>query len=568
MLKNKVAGAAQSDSFTSDSSSVESLLKIESQNLSGTVTINGKQVLIDLTDDLNTIATKLATDKDGNPSGISAKVVEDSSGSSPTFRLQIEGMSSWTDSNNVLQALGVVEGKREDVVGVTASVANTTDGSSPITADTKITDIYGYNTNSSGDKITISGKLHDGTAVTATDFAITSSTTVGDLLTQINSTFGNVTASLTSDGKIQVVDNATGTSQLSVNLSATITDPNGGVLDFGSFGQVGAVKKFVLQQGEDAAFTLDGMNMTSTTNTVTGTIPGVTLNLLAQDANTTVTLNVGSDTKGIEDKVNALLTAYNNTVSFINTQMTYNEDAKTTGGPLFGDNTLKSIKQQLQNSILNPVGTSSIKYLSDVGIKIGKDNKLTLDTSKFESVLATNHDDVVNLFSDSGSSTNLQFQYSGSGTATLSGPYEISISQLGGSEQNIAGQINGYEASGSGNYLTLSNSASKADGLSVLYTGTTVPASTTFTFSRGIASILSNLTNQLTDSVDGTVTLQETSVQTSIDAITKKISSTQDNIDHKMATLKAQFIAMDSAVAQMQQTMSYLSSQLSALSSG
>jgi flagellar hook-associated protein 2 len=568
VVKNTVAGGAQSDSFSSASTSVEALLGIDGQDLSGTVTINGKQVALDLTDSLNTIASTLTS------AGVSTTVVPQTSGSTTTYKLQVEGMSSWTDSNNVLQALGLIEGNRANEVGVTGSVANTTDGSTPITAATKITDIYGYNTNSSGDKITISGTQNDGTAATSTSLAITSSTTVQDLLTQIDNTFQNVTASVTSDGQIQVLDNATGTSQLSVNLQTTVTDPNGGVLDFGSFGQAGAVKKYVLQQGENASFSVDGMNMTSTTNTVTGAIPGVTLNLQGQDPNTTLTLNVATDTQGIESAVNSFITAYNNTMSFINTQNTYTPNASTngdgstsgsTGGPLFGDNTLQNVKQQLQTTVLSKVGTSQYDYLADIGITIGDNGTLSLNSSTFTQALSTNFNDVVNLFTSWGSSSSPDFTFSGNDSSTQSGTYAVNITQLSGNGQNIAGTIDGQQATGSGNFLTLDNASSLANGLSIQYSGTTVPASTNFTFSNGIASLISNLTNQLTDPVSGTITLQENGIQTSINSLTKKMTDMQNNINQQMSNMQTEFENMNSTVAQLDQTQSYLTTQLASL---
>ena len=91
-------------------------------------------------------------------------------------------------------------------------------------------------------------------------------------------------------------------------------------LSFGSFGQVGTVRKYVLQQGTDASFTVDGMSMTSSTNTVTTAIQGVTLNLLGADPNTTLTVNVGHDTQGIESEINAMISAYNSVMSYVNTQ--------------------------------------------------------------------------------------------------------------------------------------------------------------------------------------------------------------------------------------------------------
>ncbi len=561
VIKNSLTGGAASDAFSSSSTSVEALLGIESQDLSGTVTINGTSVDLDLTDSLDTIKNKLTA------AGISASVVSSTSDSTTTYRLNIEGMTSWTDQNNVLQALGLVEGQRNDSVGTTGSAANTTDGSTAITASTKIADIYGYLNQDPNDKIVISGTTHDGTTVGPIDFSLGSDTTVGDLLSQIESAFGDVTASVTSDGKIQVVDNATGTSQLTVSLQADLAGTNSGTLDFGTFGSVGTVHKYVLQQGEDAVFSVDGFQMTSSSNTVTNAISGVTLNLQGEDSGTTVTVNVDRDTQAVEDKVNAMISAYNDVITFVNEQMTYDTETGTTGGALFGDNTLKSIKSNLQSTMLTQVGTSSIKYMSDIGITIGSDNMLTLNTDTFESALETNFTDVVNLLADSGTSTDSSIQYSYNSRLTASGTYTVDISQLAGSGQSLTGTIDGYDVSGSGSTLTLSNSASKANGLVVSFTGSTVPASAQVTVSRGIASLLESVAYQVTDPVSGSVELQKTSIQKTIDDLDSKISDQETLIDQKMNLLQSQFIAMEDAVTKLQAMQSYLTSQFSSSSS-
>ena len=365
-IKNQVTGGAQSDAFSSSSTGVAALLGTSS--LSGTVTINGTQVAVDTTDSLTTIATDLTN------AGIQASVVSSTSGSQKSYRLSIANMTSYTDQNNVLQSLGLIQGNRNDVVGVTGSVANTTDGSTAITASTNIANIFGY-TNNSGDAIAISGTAHDGTAVTSTNFAISSTTTVGDLLTQIQNLFGNVTASVTSDGKIQVIDNATGTSDLSVNLTSSIGS-NSGTLNFGSFGQAATISKRVLQQGTNAAFTVDGMSMTSTSNTVTNAVSGVTLNLLGADPNTTLTVGVGYDTTGIENEVSNMVSAYNGVMSYINSNMSYNTQTNQTGGPLFGSTALESIKSQLESTVLSRVGRGP----SNISVKSGLPRAATLSS--------------------------------------------------------------------------------------------------------------------------------------------------------------------------------------------
>ncbi len=549
-LRHAVTGGAQSDSFSSASTGVDTLLGISSQALSGNVVIDGKTATIDLSDSLTKIASDLTT-----LYGVNAKVVSNAAGDQNS--LQIEGMTSWTDENNVLQALGVIQGSRNDIVGVKSSVGNTTDGTTAITSTTKITDIYGYLANTAGDKITLSGKTHSGATVAATDLAIDGTTTMGSLLTQIQTLFGpSVTASITSDGKIQVIDNQTGDSQLSVSLQTTLTGANPGKLDFGTFSTVGAVRKYEIQQGQDASFSIDGVEMTSSTNTITTAIPGVTINLLGQDPNTTVTLNVDQDSKAIEDKVNKMLSAFNDVLSFVKTQMAYDSNTKKTGGPLFGNNSLKAIKSQLQNLMQQKVGSGTYSYMSQIGVQIGSDGKYTLNTATFESALSTNFNDVVNILSDSGASTNSSFQYSSSGRTTASDTYTINITQ-----PPLAGTIDGYAATVKDNVLSLSNAASGANGLAVTYTGTSASDSTTFTFSRGIASLIDSAIYSMTDASNGQLTLQQNASQSLIDAMSSKITRTQDQIDQKMALLQTQFEAMDSAVTQVQSMATYLSQQ-------
>ncbi|HYA41523.1 MAG TPA: flagellar filament capping protein FliD [Syntrophobacteraceae bacterium] len=557
-IKNHVTGGAESDAFSSSSTGVAALLGAAS--LTGPVYINGIQVTIDTTDSLQTIASDMDT------AGIQASVVKAANG---TCRLAIANMTSYTDYDNILQSLGLIQGNRPDIVGVTGSAANTSDGSTPITTSTKIANIFGYTYNS-GDTITISGTTHNGTTVTATPFTITQTTKVGDLLNAIQSAFdpnstGSVTAALNSDGQIQVIDNQTGTSQLSVNLTSSIS-ANSGTLSFGSFGQVGTISKRVLQQGADAAFTVDGMSMTSSSNTVTTAIPGVTLNLLGGDSGTTLTLNVTHDVQGVENNINGMVSAYNDVMSFINTQMSYNTQTQQTGGPLFGNTALESIKSQLESSVLAQVGTGTFQYLSQIGITQGGNAQLSFDTTTFENALSTNFNGVADLFTDSAVSSNSLFQYVYDSSTTQSGTYNVTVSQLPGSGQNIAGTIDGYQATGKGNVLSLSNGSSGADGLGIAYTGNTVGDSATITVSRGIASLMVGLVNGFNDPVNGTVTAEEGGLQSNITQLNNQVSNMQSNITMQINNLQTEFINMDETVAQLDSMQSYLSYQLASLS--
>lgn len=113
------------------------------------------------------------------------------------------------------------------------SLANTTDGVTPITEDTAFGEIFGAGVQS-GDTIRINGTTHDGNSAIGT-FTVgdPETTTLADLLTRIRSTFnGKVSASIDDSGRLLVTDNEVGSSALTVTLIEE--NEGGGALNLGS----------------------------------------------------------------------------------------------------------------------------------------------------------------------------------------------------------------------------------------------------------------------------------------------------------------------------------------------
>jgi flagellar hook-associated protein 2 len=79
-------------------------------------------------------------------------------------------------------------------------------------------------------------------------------------------------------------------------------------------------------------------------------IPGVTLNLKKVALDTTVTLTVGRDYDAVKEEIQGFVTAYNDVMDAINAQMKYDMANQQTGGPLFGDSTLRTIKSSLTDT--------------------------------------------------------------------------------------------------------------------------------------------------------------------------------------------------------------------------
>ncbi|HOI08662.1 MAG TPA: flagellar filament capping protein FliD [Deltaproteobacteria bacterium] len=430
-LRNGIAGGARSWNLSSSSESVGGLLGL-SNAASGTVTVNGIDVSIDLSEDsLEEIADRLTL------AGIRASVVTSEEDDETVYTLQIEGVAgaeSFDDPDNVLQALGVLKQGFSAVTGVTGSGKNTADGTT-ITGDTLLADIDGYATWTPGDTISIGGADHSGNPVSAT-FTIEADSTVDDLLAAIEAAYGGngeVSAYLNGDGAIVVEDNtSTLPSSLALTLSANIQDA-GSSLAFGSF-TLSTVRNREIVAGEDALITLDGVSITRSTNKISDVIAGVTLDLVGADEDATVTLNITRDTGGVKKLIQDFVNSYNSIMTYIEEQQTATvsddkEKAKT--NPLFADSSLRTIKSTLRSTIMSAVSgiDSTLTHLSLIGISVDKKGQLTIDNDKLDGYLETNFQDVMNLFTAQGTSTSSDLTYVFSNNDLDEGDYEVEITQ-------------------------------------------------------------------------------------------------------------------------------------------
>ncbi|MBN2515990.1 MAG: flagellar filament capping protein FliD [Deltaproteobacteria bacterium] len=432
-VKNAVTGGAQSDRFTSVSQSIEDLLGLSAGQASTTLTIqdssgnNSDNISIDLaTDDLYAIRDAINNNK--GSANISASVVTEIEDETTYYRLQVDGLHAtdpFSDQNNIFQTLGMIKGGVGDVLGITGTNEMTT-GGQVIDADTLLADIDGYMTWTSGDKIDFTGTDTSNGAVSST-FNITAASTVQDLLTAIESAYGNVTASISGDGKIQIVDDTTTRpSYLDVTLTDTITD---GSLDFGTFGAATTVRKREIIAGQNASIEVDGVAITRTDNTIDDVISGVTLNLLKVDPGTMVTLNIDRDIEGITENINTFVTAYNAVSSYIHEQQSYDTDNEETGGVLFGDGTLSSVESDLTSIIVQSVwGVSSeFSIMGLVGINVDNEGRLSIDNDTLNGYLQSNFNDVKNLFTANGTTDTGTLQYISHSHDTQADEYTIHI---------------------------------------------------------------------------------------------------------------------------------------------
>jgi flagellar hook-associated protein 2 len=152
--------------------------------------------------------------------------------------------------------------------------------------------------------------------------------------------------------------------------------------------------------GTNASFTLDGIPFSSDSNTVTGAIPGVTLNLLGAYPGIQAQVTVGPDTTEAAQAIKSFVSAYNTVIGDINQQFTLNPSTNSEG-PLGSDSSLRALQSSLLADATYSLGSGSTSSLSSLGITMNDDGTLSVDSSQLNNVLSTNPSAVLNFFQNS-----------------------------------------------------------------------------------------------------------------------------------------------------------------------
>ncbi len=151
----------------------------------------------------------------------------------------------------------------------------------------------------------------------------------------------------------------------------------------------------------DAALRVNNIAVTSTSNTLTGAIPGVTLTLNKNDSTQSIPVTVGRDDDDLTARVNTFISAYNDLVSFTNGQRT--AAAGGQAGTLARDPVLQSVRSQLRDALLGEYPGGTFAHLSEIGISPDQSGVLKLDATAFAAALAAHPHDVEHLFTGSDS---------------------------------------------------------------------------------------------------------------------------------------------------------------------
>lgn len=392
----------------------------EALDQSGTFVVNGKAITVSSTDSLTQIAQKI----NNASAGVTASVIDGGAGQAfltiSSSKTGLSGKVQIADvgGGTVLQSIGIVSGSASIRQPITNGAASFKFSSSTSALGTLM----------NGGSLP-NGSVTIGAGTVSIDLQNDSlQTIVNKINDPVNGT--GVTATLKTETKDGVTSHWI---EISGASTPTLVDANG-ILEGLGLLQRGYGNQMIAAQ--NAEYSLDGVNLTSETNTITTAIPGATFTLLKANATTpeTATLSLSRDTSEIKKNVKAFADAYNSLVDFIRQNSQFDKDTFASG-PLFGDATVQQVESILSSMLLSTVGNlgSSYDNLTTLGFSFDAQGKLTVDDAKLDAAINANPTAVGNLLrtTGSGSVTGLNFISAGSkAKATTGAGYEINITRL------------------------------------------------------------------------------------------------------------------------------------------
>jgi flagellar hook-associated protein 2 len=231
-----------------------------------------------------------------------------------------------------------------------------------------------------------------------------SNNTLEGIRNAINGANAGVTASIVNDGsgtpnRLVLTSSTTG-EKSSMRISVDGDAPLQNLL---SNDPAGAQNLKQTAAAQNAKLNVNGIDVTSSTNTVKEAIQGATLTLV----NTGKTgLSMKENTAGVKSAVTDFVNAYNALQSTAKTLTAYDADTNTAAA-LVGDSTLRNLQTRIRQALTTPQagGANDMKVLSEIGVAFQKDGTIAIDSTKLDKALSTNLKGVANLFSSAAGST-------------------------------------------------------------------------------------------------------------------------------------------------------------------
>lgn len=401
--------------------------------------------------------------------------------------------------------------------------------------------------------------------------------TIASIVSRVNASTAGVTAFYDS-----VQDRLRFTAGQTGARTITMADTQGNFL--AATGVLGAAQTM----GQNAVYSIDSINggtpLTSASNTISGIVPGVTLELKSTSASA-VTVTVSQNNSAAVEKLRDFVTRVNQTLDAIEAQTKYDTKTKQ-GSPLSGDGAIALMETSLR-SLVNAPGhglTGAYRNLASIGVStgavgstVGSATRLTLDETKLNAALNANPQAVEALFSSftatlspiaGGGAGNVS---AATGTPTnqhVNGSYYVKVLDGTGRAEARFVDTNGKTIfTNTGTLVAGTENSTLIPGVKLTVGGSLAVGEDSFSMTvntRGVGI-------QLRDAVNGWLSptgffkTRETAVQGSSDNLARQIERMELRVAQREAALNKKFAALETSLARLQNQSSSLSSSIARL---
>lgn len=229
-------------------------------------------------------------------------------------------------------------------------------------------------------------------AGSAVNITVGASDTLEQVRDKINASGANVTAAIINDSggaRLVMTSKSTGAEN---GFRVQASDDDGNSLDGSGISAfaydldpVNTTTGSDAQAAQDAVATINGVEVTSKSNTFTDVLPGITFTVGKEGAGATVSVAQDNDT--ISKAITDFATSFSSLITMLRSNTKY-DDATKTAGTLQGDGTAVSILNQFRAIIgSNSGGSSVFATLSSVGVEMQSGGTLTVNSTKLTNAL-------------------------------------------------------------------------------------------------------------------------------------------------------------------------------------
>lgn len=192
-------------------------------------------------------------------------------------------------------------------------------------------------------------------------------------------------------------------------MRLSVSDPDGNNTDNAGLSQlaynpaasVGNGKNMTERvAAQDARANIDGITITSRTNTLDQAISGLSISLLKTNTGTPTNVTTSRDDSQVKTAVNGFITAYNNLNKLVR-DLTKYDATKKEAAILNGESTVRNVLSQVRGLLSKQYGATALATVSEVGITTLNDGSLKLDGTKFDAAFSAQRSNLLALFTQS-----------------------------------------------------------------------------------------------------------------------------------------------------------------------